>query len=55
VRSVESKPWKRETNDVSMEEYCELFRRHNFVETRYSHPEIMVELGISDDIEYLYE
>ena len=30
-----------------MEEYCELYRRHNFVGTRYPHHETMVELGIS--------
>ena len=47
VRSAKTKPWKRETKDVSMEEYCELYRRHNFVGTRYPHHETMVELGIS--------
>ncbi|KAG7564258.1 hypothetical protein ISN44_As10g010280 [Arabidopsis suecica] len=55
LRNVATKPWKTEKKKISMEEYCELFRRHNFVGTRYPHPETMVELGIFDDIEYLCE
>ncbi|KAG7564257.1 hypothetical protein ISN44_As10g010270 [Arabidopsis suecica] len=55
LRNVATKPWKTEKKKISMEEYCELYRRHNFVGTRYPHPETMVELGIFDDIEYLCE
>ncbi|KAG7578930.1 Retrotransposon gag domain [Arabidopsis thaliana x Arabidopsis arenosa] len=55
LRNVATKPWKTEKKKISMEEYCELFRRHNFVGTRYPHPGTMLELGIYDDIEYLCE
>ncbi|KAG7552312.1 hypothetical protein ISN45_Aa06g029140 [Arabidopsis thaliana x Arabidopsis arenosa] len=55
LRNVATKPWKTEKKKISMEEYCKLFRRHNFVGTRYPHPGTMVELGIYDDIEYLCE
>ncbi|CAL9219084.1 unnamed protein product [Arabidopsis halleri] len=55
LKDIATKPWKTEKKKISMEEYCELFRRHHFVGTRYPHPGTMVELGIYEDIEYLCE
>ncbi|KAG7594037.1 hypothetical protein ISN45_Aa01g028150 [Arabidopsis thaliana x Arabidopsis arenosa] len=55
LKNVATKPWKTDKKNISMEEYCELFRRHHFVGTRYPHPGTMVELGIYEDIEYLCE
>ncbi|KAG7559360.1 hypothetical protein ISN45_Aa05g009570 [Arabidopsis thaliana x Arabidopsis arenosa] len=55
LKDIATKPWKTDKRNISMEEYCELFRRHHFVGTRYPHPGTMVELGIYEDIEYLCE
>ncbi|KAG7548081.1 Integrase catalytic core [Arabidopsis suecica] len=55
LKDIATKPWKTEKKNISMEEYCELFRRHHFVGTRYPHPGTMLELGIYEDIEYLCE
>ncbi|CAE5962870.1 unnamed protein product [Arabidopsis arenosa] len=34
LKDVATKPWKTDKKNISMEEYCELFRRHHFVGTR---------------------
>lgn len=56
VRNEATKSWKKkEKDELSSEEYCNLFKQHSFCGTRYPHSDTMVELGISEDIEHLYE
>ncbi|KAG7533202.1 hypothetical protein ISN45_Aa08g008390 [Arabidopsis thaliana x Arabidopsis arenosa] len=55
TRPVKKGKKAKDTESVlTRHDYHAMFSQHEFLGTRYPHRETMVELGISDDVEYLF-